>query len=405
MHPSVAARWHESRWNYGSAQTCPSFAGQYRRRVFQRILLLSGVIALAVAVVAAPSAAQSAASRTWPPFVLVAGLLLIGGVAHEEGAFDRAATATARLGGGAAVLLLSLLALVAVVTAVLNLDTSVAFLTPVLVLAARRRGVAQEPFVYGSLFMANAASLLLPGSNLTNLLVLGGEHISGATFAARMFPAWVAAIVVTAAVLLVRAHGAPAIAEPEGDDRVRQGWLGTAAAGAAAVAMIVLPSAALPVVAIGLAAVVVRLVQRRLSLGDVHSTVDVASLAGLFGLAAALGTLAGTWSGPSQLMSRASTWESAAIGALGAVALNNLPAAALFSAHAVAHPRALLIGLDLGPNLAVTGSLSALLWFQAARNVGLRPSLLKVSKIGVVLVPMSITAALVALRLFAPSGL
>ena len=57
-------------------------------------------------------------------------------------------------------------------------------------------------------------------------------------------------------------------------------------------------------------------------------------------------------------------------GALSWLVVNNLPAAVLFSAHAPAHSRALLIGLDLGPNLAVTGSLSALLWYRAARTVG-----------------------------------
>src|SRR5207253_8716907 len=97
--------------------------------------------------------------------------------------------------------------------------------------------------------------------------------------------------------------------------------------------------------------------------------------------------------------------ETTALGALGAVALNNLPAAVLFSARAPAHPRALLIGLDLGPNLAVTGSLSALLWFKAARAVGARPSLRRVSRIGIVLVPCSIVAALAALRVFAPARL
>lgn len=382
----------------------PPTTGGYRRPVFRRILLLAGVAALAVAVVAAPGAARAAASRTWPPFVLVAGLLLIGWVANEEGAFDRAAGAAARVRGGPAVLLVVLLALAAVVTAVLNLDTSVAFLTPVLVLAARRRGVAEEPFLLGSLLMANAASLLLPGSNLTNLLVLGQEHISGAAFAGRMLPAWVAAVVVTAVAVLIRSRMTTAPPKPPDTARpVAGGWLGTAAAAVAAVAMIALPSAALPVLAVGLAAVAVRILQRRLPLSDLGATVDAAALIGLFGLAAALGTLAGTWSGPARLMSHASAWESAVIGALGAVALNNLPAAALFSAHGATHPRALLIGLDLGPNLAVTGSLSALLWFRAARSVGARPSVMAVTKIGVFLVPISITAALLALRLFAPS--
>jgi len=92
--------------------------------------------------------------------VLVAGLLLIGQVAHEDGLFDRAASLTGSRGRRGAVLFVGLMGLVGAVTVGLNLDTSVAFLTPILVLAARRRGLAEEPFLYASLFMANAASLL-----------------------------------------------------------------------------------------------------------------------------------------------------------------------------------------------------------------------------------------------------
>ncbi|HEX4324574.1 MAG TPA: hypothetical protein VHZ77_08080 [Gaiellaceae bacterium] len=56
------------------------------------------------------------------------------------------------------------------------------------------------------------------------------------------------------------------------------------------------------------------------------------------------------------------------------------------------HPDALLLGLDLGPNLAVTGSLSALLWLQAARAVGARPSIATSTRLGVVLVPLTLAA-------------
>jgi arsenical pump membrane protein len=70
-----------------------------------------------------------------------------------------------------------------------------------------------------------------------------------------------------------------------------------------------------------------------------------------------------------------------------------------------AHPRALLLGLNLGPNLAVTGSLSALLWFQAAKTVGARPSAARLSRFGLILVPLSIAASAVAVKLFAPGRL
>ncbi len=62
-------------------------------------------------------------------------------------------------------------------------------------------------------------------------------------------------------------------------------------------------------------------------------------------------------------------------------------------------PLSLLIGLDLGPNLCVTGSLAWLLWLRSARSAGARPSLGRASRIGVVAVPLSMAAALGVLAL------
>jgi arsenical pump membrane protein len=73
--------------------------------------------------------------------------------------------------------------------------------------------------------------------------------------------------------------------------------------------------------------------------------------------------------------------------------LNDLPATVLLSAQPLPHPDALLLGLDLGPNLAVTGSLSAVLWPQAARAVGARPSITTYTRLGVLLVPLTLAAA------------
>src|ERR671937_485144 len=139
-----------------------------------------------------------AATQTWPPFVLVAGLLLIGAVADADGLFEAVGARIAGAPLRPRVLLVVLLGLVAVVTAVLNLDTSVVFLTPVLVHAARRRGLDERPFLYGSVFMSNAASLLLPGSNLPNLLVLRHDALGGPGFALHMLPAWLVACALTA---------------------------------------------------------------------------------------------------------------------------------------------------------------------------------------------------------------
>ena len=93
------------------------------------------------------------------------------------------------------------------VTATLNLDTSVVFLTPILVAATRHGNGGERPLLYGSLLLANASSLFLPGSNLTNLIVFGHQPLSGGAFLALMWPAAVVAPIVTACVIGAWAGG------------------------------------------------------------------------------------------------------------------------------------------------------------------------------------------------------
>jgi arsenical pump membrane protein len=343
-----------------------------------------------------------AAGQVWPAFVLVAGLLLIGIVAEEDQLFAAAGGALARAPGGTRTAYVLALALVAGVTAVLNLDTSVFFLTPVLLHLARARGVDERPFLYGAVFMSNAASLFLPGSNLTNLIALHGEHVSGASFLTRMWAAAVAAVVVTGLVLVAVFRTELRCAPTAGADgaRARVG-IGVAAVTAAAALVLVLANPALPVLATGAAAVVLRRVRR----ARLAAAVDLRVLGGLFVVAVALGTLGRRWTGPASLLGHLGRGGTAVGGAVAALCVNNLPAAVLLTPHPPAHPRALLLGLNLGPNLAVTGSLSAFLWLRVARNLGAPPSARTYSRIGAVLVPPSLAAALAALWLAAPGRL
>ncbi|HEY2704040.1 MAG TPA: SLC13 family permease, partial [Candidatus Dormibacteraeota bacterium] len=190
-------------------------------------------------------AALSAAAQAWPAFVLVAGLLLIGLVADDDGLFSSAGRALARAARHRGLLFAGSVVLVATVTAVLNLDTSVAFLTPVLIHAARSRGDGEARLLYGSLLLANAGSLLLPGSNLTNLIVLGHLHLTGGRFLARMWLPWLVAVVVTAVVIAaLERRPAPPRAGAAGRDRPVLG-LGLAAVGATVVLVLVLENPAL----------------------------------------------------------------------------------------------------------------------------------------------------------------
>jgi arsenical pump membrane protein len=364
--------------------------------------LAVGALAAAGAFAAAPEEARSAASQAWPPFVLVAGLLAIGAIAHEGRLFELAGRQLGRVRGSPVVLLGAVLGVVAAVTVLLNLDTAAAFVTPVAILAARRRGIRDDAFLYGTLFMVNAASLLLPGSNLTNLLVLGHEHVNGATFAARMLPAWVAAVVVTALVVVLwrRNDLRRGASESEQDVGPRVAWTAVALVAVAGAAVLTTASPAVPVLAVAIAGATVAIASRRLRASELVDAVDPTVLLALFGLAITLGALARSWSAPGHLLEAANAPTTAVVATAGAVVLNNLPSAVLFTAHRVAHPRALLLGLNLGPNLAVTGSLSAFVWIKAARRVGAAPDWRRVTRVGVVLVPLSLAASAAALELF-----
>lgn len=92
-------------------------------------------------------------------------------------------------------------------------------------------------------------------------------------------------------------------------------------------------------------------------------------------------------------------WAAVVVAAGASVVLNNLPAASLLAARPPGEAHALLIGLDLGPNLAVSGALSAVLWLQVGRSAGARPSALRYSAVGALVVPVSMAAALGALAL------
>jgi arsenical pump membrane protein len=281
----------------------------------------------------------------------------------------------------------------------LNLDTAVVFLTPVVIHAARHRGLDEEPFLYGAVFVANSASLLLPGSNLTNLIVLTHERVAGHVFAERMLPAWIAAVLGTIAVLGLVYRRRLAFERPLASEarRLRPGP-GTLGVGIAAVLVLVLQRPAVPV----LIAALVLAALSRASGRSLIGAANPALLVGVFAVAISLGALARSIDGVADLGESLSRWATTGVAAGLALAINNLPAAVVLSAHAPAHPRAMLIGLDLGPNLAVTGSLSAILWLQVARRAGSHPSVTRYTRLGAVVVPVTIGLALAALRLFIP---
>ncbi len=173
--------------------------------------------------------------------------------------------------------------------------------------------------------------------------------------------------------------------------------LGLVAVALATAMVLVLGSPALPVLVVGVLSCAVRLVQRQMGGREPLRVLGAPVLIGLFGATVMAGTVGREWSGPSSLLAHAGSIEMAVIAAIASVVINNLPAASLLAAHHSHHPSQLLIGLNLGPNLFVTGSLAWFLWFRVARSSGATPSIAQARRLGVVIVPVTGGVALLSL--------
>jgi arsenical pump membrane protein len=173
--------------------------------------------------------------------------------------------------------------------------------------------------------------------------------------------------------------------------------VGLMAVVAVTVLVLMLRSPALPVLAVGMVAVLLRAARGTQSPREAVEVLGLPVLIGLFGLAVALGALGRGWSGPATMLTHLDDWGTAAVAALLSVVVNNLPAASLLAARPPPHPYALLVGLNVGPNLFVTGSLAWVLWLRAARAAGARPDVRRAVTLGLVSVPPAIAAALLVL--------
>lgn len=323
-------------------------------------------------------------SHSWQPFVLITGLLLIGHVASREGLFESVGRLVARTPGNDAALFTVTMLAVAVVTALLNLDTSVVFMTPVALNASRTRKADDTAFLYGTILMSNAASLLLVGSNLTNMLVFATHPVRGLTFAAHMGLAWLTSVVITIALVALWRY------RHLGSGRhfrtQKQKWRagpGTVAVAVAVALMLALSQPAVPVIVLGvLLETFDAAVRRRVKWRDVVSVANPQVVLPLFVVAVLVGWLGRSWHRVGHIVAHTNALLTAMIAAGLSLVINNLPAASLFAGQPIAHPYALLLGLNLGPNAFVTGAMSSMLWFRLVRREGFEPSMWQFVRIG-----------------------
>ena len=384
-----------------------------RTAILGAALLVVGFVAIALGILPIAEA-LAVASRVWPILLFVIAITVVTELVAEAGLFRVVAERTARWGRGRAWLLwLLVLALAVVGTIFLSLDTTAVLLTPVVVILARHVGLSPLPFALTTVWMANTASLLLPVSNLTNLLA---EHelrgVGPLQFAALMVvPAAISIVIPSAILFIVYRRDLLMRYEPDattvGDDRVL-----LVASGVIVGALIPLLVSGLPVwipaVAAALALGAFFLVRRPSTLRVGLFPWQLVLLAsGLFlvveaahstGLGTVLATVSGSGRDPLSLL------QLSAVGTLGANAINNLPAYLALEPVAGDPVRlaALLIGVNVGPLITPWASLATLLWHERLTALNVHISWGRYSVLGLIAAPVTVVAATLGLALFHP---
>ncbi len=262
-----------------------------------------------------------------PVVVFLALILVLAFLCAKEGLFEAVAPAVARrCGGSPRRLLTGVFAVACSVTAVLSLDATAVLLTPVVLATAARAGARARPHVYATAHLSNSASLLLPVSNLTNLLAFAASGLTFTRFAALMALPWLAAIAVEYAVTGGAGPGVGGARRGRGARRAGAVPAPCHRAGAGG--------------------------RRVTAVLSVRAGNNLPAVLALLPLAAP--------GGPAQVL-------------------------------------AVLIGVNLGPNLTYVGSLATLLWRRILHRHGMEVDLGRFTLLGLLTVPTTLAASTVAL--------
>jgi arsenical pump membrane protein len=375
---------------------------------------LGGVVVLATGLLS-PQEAGAVIDRIAPVLVFLVAVTVIAGLADAAKVFEVAAREAAHLGRGKAWRLwLLVVTLATALTVVLSLDTCAVLLTPVVLAMARQLDIPPKLFAFTTVWLAGTASLLLPVSNLTNLLALHRFGQLGLGLRDYVGLSWrpaITAVVITVAVLALLFHRdlrrTYVVPETPGVEDKLLFW------GAAGVCVALGPAfvsgveVAYPATVGALILVVLFAVRRRPELR--WSLIPwrlVITVVGLFlvvsaltahGLEALLRQVAGT-SGNGLLADLRLT----ATAAIGANAVDNLPAylaAEPVAASDGSRMMALLIGVNCGCLLTLWGSLATLLWRDRCVAAGIRITWWSFLWRGLILTPLVLAGTVLALNL------
>jgi arsenical pump membrane protein len=387
----------------------------------EAIWAVSGALLLLLFRLISSQEAANGVAKGLDVYLFLTGMMLLAETAREEKLFDWLAAHATQMAGGSATRLFLLIYLVGVlVTTFLSNDATAVVLTPAVAAAMRAARVEKPmPYLLICAFIANAASFVLPISNPANLVIYGTDMPPLLQWLPRFLLPSLLAIGITFFVLRRTQRGALRQGiEKEIPMLVLSAGGKWAALGIGVTAILLLLVSAfglqlgLPTAIAGVLTAAVVLSRGRRSPRAVLSGVSWSVLplvAGLFVIVEALGKtglirfLSGLLTENAARSAARTAWASGIGIALLSNAMNNLPSgliagSALQTAHVPAFIRsAVLIGVDLGPNLSVTGSLATILWLVALRREGQTIGAWAFLKIGALVMTPALLAALAAL--------
>jgi arsenical pump membrane protein len=388
----------------------------------EAIWAVAGAAALVICNFLSTSEAIHGVAKGLDVYFFLVGMMLAAELGRSEGLFDYlAAYAVEHAHGSPQRLFLLVYVVGTLVTVFLSNDATAIVLTPAVYAATRAAGASPLPYLFVCAFIANAASFVLPISNPANLVVFGERMPHLLEWLRQFALPSIAAIAVTYVVL--RFTQRQALAKESIGRRVPHPKLGRGgkltAIGIVAIAVVLLTASALdvqlglPTFICGLVTALSVLALSRKSPWPVIKGISWSVLplvAGLFVMVEALvktgaighlGALlqAGIEKSPTQ-----AAWGLGIATSIADNIANNLPVGLVASSVAandhLAPPilSAMLIGVDLGPNLSVTGSLATFLWLVALRREQIEVTAWRFLKIGMLVTPPALLAALAAAR-------